>query len=251
MQVTWIAVAGAFLLASYIKGTTGMGFPLIATPMVAMLVDIRTTYALLLLPNILMDVVQIARGELPWHLWRRLASLFGTTVVGVFLGTRILIAIPERAIFLALAGVIVLYLVSVRMRFELRLPERWEAWLGPATGLIAGVLTGVTNAIGPVGAFYVLALQFEKRDFVKAVASIFLVAKVSQLAAVAHWGFFTPTILQWSVALTMVALGAFWVGLKTQDRVRQETFVRILHILLFGMALFFVYRGLFAGGVSR
>jgi uncharacterized membrane protein YfcA len=64
MQLTWIAVAGAFLLASYIKGTTGMGFPLIATPMVAMLVDIRTTYALLLLPNILMDVFQIVPGEL-------------------------------------------------------------------------------------------------------------------------------------------------------------------------------------------
>ena len=64
MQLKWVAVAGAFLLASYIKGTTGMGFPLIATPMVAMLVDIRTTYALLLLPNILMDVFQIAPGEL-------------------------------------------------------------------------------------------------------------------------------------------------------------------------------------------
>jgi len=67
MQSTWIAVAGAFLVASYVKGTTGMGFPLIATPMVALLVDIRTTYALLLMPNILMDALQLARGELPWR----------------------------------------------------------------------------------------------------------------------------------------------------------------------------------------
>jgi len=28
MQLTWTAAAGAFLLASYIKATTGMGFPL-------------------------------------------------------------------------------------------------------------------------------------------------------------------------------------------------------------------------------
>lgn len=66
MQTRWVAAAGAFLVASYVKGTTGMGFPLIATPMVALLVDIRTTYALLLLPN-LMDALQIARGELPWR----------------------------------------------------------------------------------------------------------------------------------------------------------------------------------------
>jgi len=240
-----MAVAGAFLLASYIKGTTGMGFPLIATPMVAMLVDIRATYALLLLPNILMDVFQVARGELPWHLWRRLAPLFATTVVGVFLGTRILIAIPERAIFLSLAGVIALYLVSVRLRYDLRMSPAWEIWLGPATGFLGGVLNGITNVFSPIGALYLLALQFEKREFVKAIASIFLVAKVSQLAAVASWGLYSGSILRWSASLSVVALAAFWVGLKTQDRVRQETFLRVLHALLFGMALFFVYRGLF------
>jgi hypothetical protein len=48
MGITWVVVAGAFLLASFVKGTTGMGFPLIATPMVALLVDIKTTYAILL-----------------------------------------------------------------------------------------------------------------------------------------------------------------------------------------------------------
>lgn len=111
------------------------------------------------------------------------------------------------------------------------------------------MLNGVTNVFSPIGALYLLALQFEKRDFVKAMASIFLTAKVSQLAAIARWGLYTAEILRWSAALMIVALAAVWVGLKTQDRVRQETFIRILHALLFGMALFFVYRGLF--GVSH
>ena len=62
MQLIWLAVAGAFLVASYVKGMTGMGFPLIATPVVAMVLDIRTTYALLLMPNILMELFLIARG---------------------------------------------------------------------------------------------------------------------------------------------------------------------------------------------
>ena len=53
------------------------------------------------------------------------------------------------------------------------------------------------------------------------------------------------------IATPMVALGAFWVGLRTQDRVRQETFIRILHVLLAGMAVFFLYRGLVIAGPSR
>ncbi len=242
----WAAVAGAFLLASFIKGTTGMGFPLIATPMVAMLVDVRTAYALLLLPNIMMDVLQIARSEISWHLWRRLAPFFATTVVGVIVGTRILVAIPERAIFFCLAGMIIVYLLSVRLRVALRMPERYEPLIGSLAGLAAGVLTGVTNAIGPLAAFYVLSLELEKREFVRAVASIFLVAKLSQLAAAAHWGFFTWSIVRWSAALSLLALGAFWLGLAAQDRVRQETFLRILYVLLFAMALLFISRGLHA-----
>lgn len=49
-------------MASYVKGTTGMGFPIIATPMVAMLGDIRTTYALSPLPNIPMDTPRTVQG---------------------------------------------------------------------------------------------------------------------------------------------------------------------------------------------
>jgi uncharacterized membrane protein YfcA len=244
MSITWVAVTGAFLLASFVKGTTGMGFPLIATPMVALLVDIKTTYALLVLPNIAMDVVQIARGDLPWDVWRRLWPLLLTTALGAFLGTRILVSVPERWIYLALAGMVFLYLASTRLRVTLRVAPTWESWLGPIIGLAGGILAGVTNVIGPLTALYLLALEFGKRDFVKAVASIFLAAKLSQLFAISRWGLYTGEIVHWSMGLTVVALFAFWMGTRAQDRVAQATFTRILHAILLGTGLVFTYRGL-------
>lgn len=243
MDLTWFAVAGAFLLASFVKGTTAMGFPLIATPMVALLVDIKTTYALLVLPNILMDTLQIARGQRPWLLWRRLLLLLAATVVGVFLGTRILVSVSERFIYLALAVMILAFLLSVYLDIRIAVPPGWEASLGPIVGFAGGILAGVTNVIGPLTALYILALGFEKREFVQAVASIFFVTKVSQLIAISRWGLYTVQILWWSVGLSAVALLAFWVGLRVQDRIPQETFRRILHVLLFGMGLVFLYRG--------
>ena len=244
MDLTWVVVAGAFPLASFVKGTTGMGFPLIATPMVALLLDIKTTYAILVIPNILMDVWQLSRGRLPWLLWRRLSWLLFMTAVGAWLGTRILISVPERFIYLALAAMILVFLASTHFRFVFLVPTGWEGWLNPVVGFVGGILAGITNVIGPLTAMYLLALRFEKQEFVKAVASIFLVAKLSQLAAISRWGLYTGEILRWSAGLTAVALVAFWVGLRVQDRVPQATFARILHGLLLGMGLFFIYRGL-------
>jgi uncharacterized membrane protein YfcA len=191
-----------------------------------------------------MDALQIARGRWPWHLWRRFVGLLGMTVVGAFLGTRILISVAERFIYLALAAVILLFVVSAYLRIRLAVSPRWEKWLSPTVGLAAGTLAGVTNVPGPVTALYLVALGLEKRDFVQATASIVLTAKLSQWAAISRWGLYTTGILWWSVLFTVAALSSFWVGLRVQDRVRQVTFSRILHALLFGMGMLFVYRGL-------
>src|SRR5512141_2313783 len=110
MGLTHLLVGVAVVLGAFVKGTTGMGFPLIATPMVALVVDIRTTYALLLPSNILMDVLQVGRDGLPWALWRRLAVSLVAVVPGVFLGTRILVAVRDWAVHLALAATILAFL---------------------------------------------------------------------------------------------------------------------------------------------
>jgi uncharacterized membrane protein YfcA len=242
MDVSWVVVAGALLVASFVKGTTGMGFPLIATPMVAMVVDLRTTYALLLLPNILMDTIQLLRGEHPWHLWRRLIPLLATTAVGVFVGTRIFLSVSDRVVYGLLAAMIVAFLVSKQLELELVVPPHWEGWIGAGIGFAGGVLTGVTNIVGPIVALYLLALHFEKTAFVKGVASVFLTAKLTQFLAISQGGIYSLTIFQWSALLTAVGLLAFWVGLKTQDRVPQVAFLKILYTVLVLMAVYFIYR---------
>jgi len=244
MDLTWAAVTAAFVLASFVKGTTGMGFPLIATPMVALLVDIKTAYALLVLPNILMDTWQIARGEWPWRLWQRLAWMLATTAVGVFLGTRILLSVSERFVYLALAGIIVVFLACTSLQVRLTALSRWERWLGPTVGLANGVLAGVTNVPGPLPALYLLGLDFEKRDFVKGLASIVLTAKLSQLAAISRWGLYTGEIFWSSAGLAGAALVGFGAGLQVHDRVPQATFSRMVYLLLLGMGAAFIYRGL-------
>ena len=57
----------AVLVAAFVKGAIAFGFPTIATPLFALVVDVRTAVAVLILPNLAMDVVQSLRrpGLLP------------------------------------------------------------------------------------------------------------------------------------------------------------------------------------------
>ncbi len=241
---TTILVAFFLLLAAYVKGTTGMGFPLIATPMVALLLDIRTAIVILIIPNILMDITQILRRGFPADVFRRFAWLLLLTVIGVFLGTKVLVMLPIWILNLALGTMVLVFVASNISRFALQTSPRWEPTFSPVAGLITGFLNGMTNAGGPAVAIYLYSLNLAKADFIRSIASIFFITKLSQLIAVSTWDLFTMETLRLSLGVSLFILAGFYAGLKTQDRVNQETFKRGLLALLFVIGITLVVRAL-------
>jgi len=241
---TTVLVAASLLVAAYVKGTTGLGFPMIATPVVALLLDIRTAITILLIPNIVMDLTQILRGSLATAVFRRFSWLLLFTVAGVFLGTKVLVMLPLWILNLSLGVMILSFVASNLFRFEFEISPRTEGVLSPAVGIVGGFLNGMTNAAGPALAIYLYSLRLAKTDFIKSIATIFIVTKVSQLVAVSTWNLFTRSTLWLSLEVTLFVLVGFYAGLKTQDRVNQQTFNRGLLIVLTLIGLVLIVRSL-------
>ncbi|MFQ5539954.1 MAG: sulfite exporter TauE/SafE family protein, partial [Candidatus Binatia bacterium] len=239
LDQTTIFVGTILLLAAYVKGTTGMGFPLIATPVVALLLDIRTAVTILLIPNIVMDATQILRRNFPTKVFRRFAWMLWPNVIGVFLGTKTLVTLPIWILNLTLGIVVIAFVASNLFRFDSQVTPRLEGILSPVVGFIGGFIMGMTNAGGPAFAIYLYSLRLPKTDFIKSISTIFIVNKVSQLIAVSTWDLLTPSALRLSLVVTLYILLGFYLGLKSQDRVNQKTFNRVLLSLLFvfGVAL--------------
>jgi len=239
---TTIVVAAALLLAAYVKGTTGFGFPLIATPTVALLLDIRTAVTILIIPNIIMDIAQIFRGTFSPSLFRRFSWLLVLTVAGVFLGTKVLVTLPLWLLNLTLGVMVLAFVGSNFLRLDFRVTAETERFFSPLAGFVGGFLNGMTNAAGPVVATYLYSLRLEKTEFVKSIATIFIVTKLSQLVAVSTWNLFNFSTLSLSLVVTLFCLMGFYAGLKTQDRVNQKTFNRGLLALLFVIGVTLVVR---------
>jgi hypothetical protein len=230
-QVT-VLIGLTALGAALVKGVTGMAFPLFATPVVALLTDMRTAIVVLLAPNILMDIVLIARRRFPLEHLRRLWPMLAAGIAGVFLGTYFLVTIPERLVNLILAGIIFVFVGQSLWAKGVALPARWEPLVSPGVGFAAGVLTGVSNTLSPIVATYMLSLQLAKFDFVKSVALVFFSFKMAQVVAVWRWNLFTLDRLWLSAAATAFAFAGFGIGLRVQDRIHQRTFNRVLLVLL-------------------
>ena len=107
-------------------------------------------------------------------------------------------------------------------------------------GLIGGFLNGMTNAAGPAVAIYLYSLKLSKLEFIKAIATIFIVTKASQLVAVSSWALLNRSTLKLSLLITLLVPVGFYAGLKTQDWVSQRLFNRALLLLLLAIGLVLV-----------
>lgn len=236
-------MAAVVLLAAFVKGSIGFGFPSLATPLLSLVVDVRTAVVVLILPNIVMDTIQFVRRGAPLTTMRRFITLLGAGAVGTILGTRLLTLLSPRAATFTL-GVFVLIFVTLNATgLAPRVPGHWEAWLSPLAGLVAGVVGGVTNAPATPLVLYFHGLGLAKHDFISAVAFTFIFYKLVQLGAVSWYGLLPWPLLWVSIALTSVALLGFAVGLKLQDRLDQRAFNRAVLVFLGVLGAWLVLRG--------
>ena len=244
---TLALVAAAIFVAGFVKGATGMGFTLIATPMLTLLLDIRTAIVVLLLPGVVMDLGQVFRHGVPTATLRRFSSMFLFALAGVFLGTWELTQLPLWVLNLILGTVVILVAGAGLFSFTLVTPPRAERLMSPVMGFAGGFLLGLTNTMGPIMAVYLHGLRLDKADFVKAISTAFIMAKFWQVVAVSTWGLVTVEAVKLSLFVTAVILASFYLGLKAQDRIRQETFNRAILVLLIFAGLMLIYRTVNAG----
>src|SRR5262249_17818111 len=88
------------------------------------------------------------------------------TVVGVFLGTKVLVTSPLWILNLCLGVMVLMFVFSNWLRFELTISPKLERKLSAPAGLIGGFLNGMTNAGGPALAIYLYNLRLPKLEFI-------------------------------------------------------------------------------------
>jgi len=109
---------------------------------------VKSAVALLVIPNLVMDSLQLRRSGPLGNVPRRLALLLVFSMIGTVIGTKLLVALSARTATLVLGGFILGYVLLDLARFSPRIPAGWERRLAAPVGLAAGIMGGITNAPG-------------------------------------------------------------------------------------------------------
>jgi uncharacterized protein len=230
-------VALACLLAGFGHGALGFGFPIVATPLVALAIDIKSAIALLAPITLVLTVISALRGVALYSIVREFWFLPLATALGAWLGTRILLAMPPEPFLLILAGVILLYLNLDRFgRGRSALVQRLRMPLGAAFGFVAGVCEAVANVAGPILLIYFMLLGLAPAHIVQTLNLCFSLGKGAQTATWAMSGEISPRGWLLIGALTVPSVAALFAGMRVHSRIDAPTYRRWLRGALWIMA---------------
>ncbi|MDH3690800.1 MAG: sulfite exporter TauE/SafE family protein [Gammaproteobacteria bacterium] len=239
LQLLWFA--GAIFLAGLIHGTLGLGFPLVATPLLALVVDVQSAIMITLLPTVAVNIASIIKGGRWSESVGRFWPLALCAVIGSVLGTHLLILSDPAPFKLLLAILVMLYLwVSNSKTLKM-------GWLNDRPlsammifGLIAGFAAGTTNVMVPILIIYTLELALPPTVMVQTFNLSFLGGKLSQILVFAASGLLTTKLLITTTPLAVVALMGLTLGMFMRGKISTEVYRRIVKRVLLVLAVLLI-----------
>ncbi|HAS12887.1 MAG TPA: hypothetical protein DCS55_20625 [Acidimicrobiaceae bacterium] len=226
-------VLGASLLGAFVKSVTGMGYPLLAVPLIALALGIEDAVVIVSGPNAVANFVLCWQARGGRSETRDLPVLVGTSFVGAFLGTFLLVTVPEDPLLVFLAATIVVFVVNYLRSPELRLQEATTHRWSPVVGSLAGVMQGALGVSGPLVGAWMHGYRLTAQAYVFSVTIIFGVAGSVQLVLLAASGRYTAERLGVSALALVPVLLMVPVGTRSRARLGGRGFdLAVLGVLL-------------------
>jgi uncharacterized membrane protein YfcA len=235
-------VASAFVLGGFVKGTLGVGLPLVAVPLMTLVLPGHRAIGLVVIPVLLSNLMQAWECREGTRQTTRFLPLIGTMVLTTLLTVRLTLDLSEAALARMLGGAVLVAVVLMMWRPTLRVSPRSESWWGAGVGLLSGMLGGVSSLTGPLIISYLMSLRLPRDVFVGSISVIYLCAAAPLYAAMLWHGRIGLTEVMYSA----VALLPMWLGLRVgracRHRLSERAFSRLLLAFLSVLALVLFFR---------
>lgn len=228
-----IFYAALVLLAAYfIRGIAGFGSGLVAVPLLALRFPLQQVVPLMLVLDLVAStwLGRVHRRDVRWD---EIRPLVPASIVGVILGTTLLVGLPDRPVLATLG----LFVLAFGVRYVLNLHgERpvSRRWAHPA-GLVGATVSGLFGTGGPPYVIY-LAHRIRDKGQMRATLSIlFMMEGAFRVAVFLAAGLLLDRQVWLGVGLGLPLLFlGLWLGSHVHTRLTPAQMVRVVGLVLVG-----------------
>lgn len=244
MPVDWliiVAIIPVVLFSGVVHGALGLGFPMVATPIIAIFLDVKLAILLTLLPTAVVNVASIYSNDSITATLKKYLLLALTSLIGALIGAWVLTQSDASLYRLLLALLILLFLWIGKTGL---LPRSWCAAHPLAAliivGLVGGFSAGTTNVMVAVLLIYFLSMNVARSEMVSAMNLCFLLGKLAQIMVFYSAGLLSASLFAATVPLGICAFGALKYGQHIGRKIPQERYRQLLHYLLAALAVILI-----------
>jgi len=235
--VSWALAAVGIIFAAFVKGVTGLGFPVIGIPIAAQFLDPQTTVVAISIPAFLMNLIQALQGGISLAMVRRFMLTMVCLIPGAIIGTALLAKVPAALITGILGFIVTQYAALSIWRLRLVLQPSQERQAGVVVGLCGGIIGGATGMFSPPLVMYLTALRLNKEAFVAAVSLCFIAGQIPQLLSLMGFHLITVPRLGMAALFCLLSAVGFLVGLRLQRSISQRVFAKGVLVMLLVVGL--------------
>lgn len=240
------AFLAAFLAGGIVKGTLGVGLPLVTVPLLSLVMPSPVAISLVSIPVLASNLWQAYDSGVSLASLRRFAPLMLALATATLITVPMTLAMPVATLNAMLAGAVLLAVALMAMKPRFDVAPRWERVASFLVGGLSGILGGISSLTGPIIISYLTALRLQREEFVAVVSAIYLCSAIPLYGSMALYGRLGAGEIGWSLAsLVPMALGLA-IGKWLRGRMSETWFRRSLLLFLSAVALTLLFKGLMA-----
>lgn len=235
-------IAGTFVLGGIVKGTLGVGLPLVVVPLLSLVLPTPTSIRLVAIPVLASNLWQAWDTRVEQARMKRFVPLIAALVLTTLLSVPVTLALTAKMLDAMLSVAVLTAVALMAFKPTFRIPEQHVGRWGAVVGGISGILGGVSSLTGPIIIGYLMALNLGREQFVRTISIVYLCSALPLYASMAFWGRFGLAEVALST-LALAPLGAgMAIGKQLRGRLSEVLFRRVLLLFLTAVALLLLFK---------